>query len=88
MPVGTAFRLFQQKHPNISLFTSDNKHPSPVGVYLAACVFLKTFTGITPIGLYRRFDRKDEYGKKIFLGMIETSDAKKCQKIVDAMNIN
>ena len=87
VPVGTAFRLFKQEHPNIPLYTSDNKHPSPVGVYLAACVFLKTLTGVSPDGLYRRFDRKDESGKKIFLGMVEKSDAKKCQAIVSKMDI-
>ena len=64
------------------------KHPSPVGVYLAGCVFLKTITGVSPDGLYRRFDRKDENGKKIFLGMIETDSAKKCQYIVSKMDIN
>jgi hypothetical protein len=87
VPVGTAFRLFQIEYPDIPLFTSDNKHPSPVGVYLAACVFLKALTGVSPDGLYRRFDRKDESGKKIFLGMVETSDAKKCQAIVSKMDI-
>lgn len=88
VPVGTAFRLFQKEYPNISLFTSDMKHPSPVGVYLAGCVFLKIITGVSPDGLYRRFDRKDENGKKIFLGMIETDAAKKCQYIVSKMDIN
>jgi len=87
VPVGTAFRLFQAEYPEISLYTSDNKHPSPVGTYLAACVFLKVLTGKSPKGLYRRFDRKDESGKKVFLGMVETSDAKKCQQIVQSMNI-
>ena len=87
VPVGTAFRLFQAEYPEISLYTSDNKHPSPVGTYLAACVFLKVLTGKSPKGLYRRFDRKDKNGKKIFLGMVETADAKKCQQIVELMNI-
>ena len=87
IPVGTAFRLFQAEYPEISLYTSDNKHPSPVGTYLAACVFLKVLTGKSPKGLYRRFDRNDENGKKIFLGMVETVDAKKCQLIAEKIEI-
>ena len=86
-PVGTAFRLFQEKHPEISVFTSDNKHPSAVGTYLAACVFLKMLTGESPLGLERRYERKDEYGKKVFLGMVEKGVALKCQKLVDEMEI-
>ena len=87
VPVGTAFRLFQKEYPSISLFTSDNKHPSPVGVYLASCVFLKALTGVSSRGLYRRFDRKDEKGKKVFLGMVEKTDAEKCQLIAEKVEI-
>jgi len=86
-PVGTAFRLFQKEYPDLSLFTSDNKHPSPVGTYLAACVFFKMLTGESPLGLERRYERKDEYGKKVFLGMIEKDAALKCQTLVDEMEI-
>ena len=86
-PVGTAFRLFQEKHPEIPIFTSDNKHPSAVGSYLAACVFYKILTGKSPLGLSRRFERKDEYGKKIFLMMVEKGVATKCQSIVEKMSI-
>ena len=87
-PVGTAFRLFQKKHPEIPLFTSDSKHPSPVGSYLAACVFFKLLTGKSPLGLSRRFDRKDELGKKVFLMMVEKGAAAKCQAIVEEISIN
>jgi hypothetical protein len=86
-PVGTAFRLFQKEHPEISIYTSDNKHPSAVGTYLAACVFFKMITGESPLGLERRYERKDEYGKKVFLGMVEKSAALKCQAIVDGMDM-
>ena len=86
-PVGTVFRLFQEKHPEISVFTSDNKHPSAVGTYLAACVFFKMLTGESPLGLERRYERKDEYGKKVFLGMVEKGAALKCQKLVDEIEI-
>ena len=86
-PVGTAFRLFQKQHPEIPIFTSDNKHPSAVGSYLAACVFLKLITRESPLGLSRRFERKDEFGKKVFLMMVEKGAAAKCQAIVDQMTI-
>ena len=83
VPIDQAFRTLQKKHPNIPIFMSDNKHPSPVGTYLAACVYFRIFTGESPLGLSRRYERKDENGKKIFLGMVEKSSAKKCQEIVD-----
>jgi hypothetical protein len=66
---------------------SDNKHSSAVGTYLAACIFFKMITGESPLGLSRRFERKDEFGKKVFLGMIEKDAALKCQTIVNQMDI-
>ena len=83
VPIDQAFRVFQQSHPNIPIFMSDNKHPSPVGTYLAACVYFRIFTGESPMGLSRRYERKDENGKKIFLGMVQKYSAKICQEIVD-----
>ena len=83
VPIDQAFRTIQKRHPNIPIFMSDNKHPSPIGTYLAACVYFRIFTGESPLGLSRRYERKDENGKKIFLGMVEKSSAKKCQEIVD-----
>ena len=83
VPVDTAFRIFQKRYPNVPLFTDDLKHPSPVGTYLAACLYFKIFTGQSPLGLARRYERKDESGKKIFLGMVEKLTAERCQRIID-----
>ena len=44
-------------------------------------------TGESPLGLSRRFERKDEFGKKVFLGMIKKDAALKCQTIVNQMDI-
>ena len=44
-------------------------------------------TGESPLGLDRRYERKDEYGKKVFLGMVEKSVGLKCQAIVDGMDM-
>jgi hypothetical protein len=41
-PVGEAWRLAQQTHPEIELYQTDGKHPSAEGTYLAACVFYMT----------------------------------------------
>ena len=47
IPVGTAFRLFQAEYPEISLYTSDNKHPSPVGTYSCLCFFKSAYWQIS-----------------------------------------
>ena len=41
-PVGEAWRLARQSHPEIELYSPDGKHPAPTGTYLAACVFYMT----------------------------------------------
>ncbi|MCB9164093.1 MAG: hypothetical protein H6592_06625 [Flavobacteriales bacterium] len=41
-PVGEAWRLVRDGHPEIELYVSDGSHPSPAGTYLAACVFYCT----------------------------------------------
>jgi hypothetical protein len=38
-PVGEAWSLVRKTNPEIELYQSDGKHPSPEGTYLAACVF-------------------------------------------------
>ena len=86
-PVGTAFRLFQKSFPEISLYTSDNKHPSPVGSYLAACIFYRVITGKKTKGLPRRFTTKDKDGKKIYINIVEKDAALKCQSIADQINL-
>ncbi len=49
-PVGTAFAQCVREHPEIHLYVSDFKHPSPAGSYLAALVIYATLTGDSPQG--------------------------------------
>lgn len=42
---GYAFENFIAKYPNINLYHSDERHPSPVGSYLAAAVIYATMFG-------------------------------------------
>jgi hypothetical protein len=41
-PVGDTWRYVRKNHPEIELYQSDGKHPSPEGTYLDACVFYAT----------------------------------------------
>ncbi len=50
-PIGQAWRLARMRVPQIVLFNSDGKHPTPQGSYLVACVLYCTIYGNSPIGL-------------------------------------
>lgn len=44
-PVGVAWQRAREKEPSLILHAADGSHPSPLGSYLAACVFVKTILG-------------------------------------------
>jgi prepilin-type N-terminal cleavage/methylation domain-containing protein/prepilin-type processing-associated H-X9-DG protein len=50
-PVGVAWANALKANPNLELHTSDDSHPTPMGSYLAACVFYATLFNESPVGL-------------------------------------
>jgi len=70
IPAGEAFDLGNRSLPEINLYTSDNRHPSEEGTYLAASVVFATL-----------FGRSTEGNSGI--GNIEPSVAIKLQRIAD-----
>jgi hypothetical protein len=44
-PAGLAWKRMRELHPTLELFDPDGSHPSPVGSYLTACVFLEVLGG-------------------------------------------
>ncbi len=44
-PAGLAWRRVRESAPQIELFVADGSHPSPLGSYLTACVFVETLVG-------------------------------------------
>ncbi len=50
-PVGLAWEAALIADPSLALHTEDKSHPTPLGSYLAACVFYATFFGESPVGL-------------------------------------
>ncbi len=82
IPVGRAFKLFQDKYPNYKLLFDDDKHSSPNGTYLAACVIFSMISGDSPIGLPSRFFKYDsEENKWIYFNIVDKNFALLSQKI-------
>jgi hypothetical protein len=50
-PVGTAWALVREQHPDIELYEKDGAHPTAAGSYLAACTLYATAFGMNPVGL-------------------------------------
>ena len=83
VPVGEAFKYIENINTGFDLYMDDNKHPSPNGTYLIACVFYSMITGNSPIGLPRRFEGKNVEGKKIYYIITEPSAAQTAQEVAE-----
>jgi len=51
IPVGEGWRAARRRDPSLELYGPDGFHPSPLGTYLAALMFVEQLTGRSPIGL-------------------------------------
>ncbi len=51
VPVGSAWFVAVQEHPDLTLWQDDGSHPTEQGTYLAACVFYATIFLEDPAGL-------------------------------------
>ena len=84
IPVGRAFEFFQRRHPNYNLLFDDDKHSSPNGTYLAACVIFAKISGESTIGLPSRFfEYNEEENKWIYFNIVDKNFAALSQKISD-----
>ena len=52
VPVGMAWKLVRQNHPEINLYDEDNKHPNKTGSYLSACTFYASIFKESPEGVH------------------------------------
>lgn len=50
VPVGLAFDRATRERPDIALRMADRRHPTLAGTYLAACTFVATLHGRSPVG--------------------------------------
>ncbi|MEQ8302033.1 MAG: hypothetical protein RIB47_01485 [Cyclobacteriaceae bacterium] len=85
--VGEAWALAQKLRPDIDLFLSDGSHPSPLGAFLAACMFVQEFSlelpdKINPWG----FTVLDSRGEQILLMIQDPLDITFCLKVVSEVS--
>jgi hypothetical protein len=72
IPVGLAFEMAYQRHPNLKLHHPDGTHPGLLGTYLAACTTYASLYGRSPVGNAYRAD-----------GAIEADVALQLQQLAD-----
>ena len=82
VPVGNAWALAKQLRPDITLFSSDGSHPSELGTFLTANVFVATILNEIP-ELNRLFKTIDKYGESIELMRINPLDIIFCKRIAE-----
>lgn len=71
VPVGSVWKLARETYPSIKLFREDGSHPSPLGTYLTAMVFVREFTGEFPKGNTPDLFYRDASGLPFYLMSID-----------------
>ena len=82
-PVGKVWERAQQLRPTIKLFDADGSHPSELGAFLTACVFVKIILNELSAELQNSFSTTDREGETIRLMHIDPLDAVFCKKVVE-----
>ncbi|MEH2128920.1 SGNH/GDSL hydrolase family protein [Nostoc sp.] len=86
-PVGIAWQKIQEANLKLNLYNSDLSHPSPIGSYVAACVFYTTFYENSPVGLSRRIYSSNastpQKNNRIELESLSETDAQMIQQLVE-----
>ncbi|MBQ6829404.1 MAG: hypothetical protein IJO46_15445, partial [Thermoguttaceae bacterium] len=80
-PVGEAFERVKNE-TKIDLYADEKgqkpHHPNPTGTYMAGCVFFKTITGKSPVGLFAKLTEAGKAPKDV-----DAEDAATLEKIAD-----
>jgi len=84
VPVGLAWQKARESRPDFPLYFDDGSHQSALGTYLTACVFYKSITNDSSVGIPNRLIGADENGEKVYFNILTKEDALFCQKVADA----
>lgn len=83
VPAGKAWARAKELRPTIELYDPDGSHPSELGTFLSACVFVATLTNEIPSQLNQSYKITDSYGESIELMRIHPLDYVFCKKIAE-----
>ncbi|NLE34273.1 MAG: hypothetical protein GX622_04155 [Bacteroidales bacterium] len=82
VPTGEAWALARSLRPEIKLYDPDGTHPSDLGTYLTACVFVATITGELPETIPGVPAVRDSRGEGIILMRIDQMDVDFFRRVV------
>ena len=82
VPVGDAWQLAREQHPEMNLFFSDGSHPSNLGTFLIALSFIKKITGALPSKFQTVYNYPDKDGESFRLMQLTEQEMKLCADIV------
>jgi len=84
VPVGNAWQLARALRPTIQLYSNDGSHPSELGTFLTACVFVANLSGELPDDLQEIYNTVDIFGESLRLMKLDPLDVIFCKKIAEA----
>jgi hypothetical protein len=83
IPIGRAFKLFNDKHPQFKLLMEDDKHPNSNGSYLASCVIFSHISAQSSLNLSKRYKGLDNKGVDIYYSIVEDEVLTFLQQVSD-----
>lgn len=81
--VGNSWHKAMGLNPNLELYASDGSHPSSIGTYLAALVFIKTITGKLPSGFASVYNYYDRDGETFRIMQVSKEENTLCLRVVN-----
>jgi len=88
VPVGSSWKLAKKLRPEIELYSFDGSHPSELGTFLTACVFVSGILNELPEKLASPYSIKDMYGESVLLMYIDPLDVIFIKEIVKSHSIH
>lgn len=81
VPAGEAWAEAHALRPDFRLYNPDGTHPSALGTYLNACVFVATITGELPETIPGVISIRDGWGEDVILMMTDQLDVDFCRRV-------